>query len=253
MMYNYVMKTNPLNQYLLYQLYHARVLVHSLKYDGKEEALHEFRVALRRIRSLIKLFLDDSVPFTKSLKTMMNATNTMRELDVLLNSISSAQFPKLFKQLSKHRQKIVQTLFTPAFVHQTLLLLDKSSDYFFQNDSYFISEILMQKTLTHYQHCLDTYESLEKNTKSKTLHHLRVQFKNARYGFEFLEIADIHEAKEIIEHCKTVQNSLGGIQDAVNQIKLLKQMRREYHTSEIKELLKQRKNSLEKLQKSHKS
>lgn len=253
MMYNYVMKTNPLNQYLLYQLYHARVLVHSLKYDGKEEELHEFRVALRRIRSLIKLFLDDSVPFTKSLKTMMNATNTMRELDVLLNSISSAQFPKLFKQLSKHRQKIVQTLFTPAFVHQTLLLLDESSDYFFQNDSYFISEILMQKTLTHYQHCLDTYESLEKNTKSKTLHHLRVQFKNARYGFEFLEIADIHEAKEIIEHCKTVQNSLGGIQDAVNQIKLLKQMRREYHTSEIKELLKQRKNSLEKLQKSHKS
>lgn len=253
MMYNYVMKTNPLNQYLLYQLYHARVLVHSLKYDGKEEELHEFRVALRRIRSLIKLFLDDSVPFTKSLKTMMNATNTMRELDVLLNSISSAQFPKLFKQLSKHRQKIVQTLFTPAFVHQTLLLLDESSDYFFQNDSYFISDILMQKTLTHYQHCLDTYESLEKNTKSKTLHHLRVQFKNARYGFEFLEIADIHEAKEIIEHCKTVQNSLGGIQDAVNQIKLLKQMRREYHTSEIKELLKQRKNSLEKLQKSHKS
>ena len=253
MMYNYVMKTNPLNQYLLYQLYHARVLVHSLKYDGKEEELHEFRVALRRIRSLIKLFFDDSVPFTKSLKTMMKATNTIRELDVLLKSISSAQLPKLFKQLSKHRQKIVQTLFTPAFVHQTLLLLDESSDYFFQNDSYFISEILMQKTLTHYQHCLDTYESLEKNTKSKTLHHLRVQFKNARYGFEFLEIADIHEAKEIIEHCKTVQNSLGGIQDAVNQIKLLKQMRREYHTSEIKELLKQRKNSLEKLQKSHKS
>jgi len=247
------MKTNPLNQYLLYQLYHARVLVHSLKYDGKEEELHEFRVALRRIRSLIKLFLDDSVPFTKSLKTMMNATNTMRELDVLLNSISSAQFPKLFKQLSKHRQKIVQTLFTPAFVHQTLLLLDESSDYFFQNDSYFISEILMQTILTHYQHCLDSYESLEKNTKPKTLHHLRIQFKDARYGFEFLEIADIHEAKEIIEHCKTVQNSLGGIQDAVNQIKLLKKMRREYHTSEVKELLKQRKDSLEKLQKSHKS
>lgn len=253
MMYNYVMKTNPLNQYLLYQLYHARVLIHSLKYDAKEEELHEFRVALRRIRSLIKLFLDDSVPFTKSLKIMMNATNTMRELDVLLKSISSAQFPKLFKQLSKHRQKIVQTLFTPTFVHQSLLLLDESSDYFFQNDSYFISEILMQKTLTHYQHCLDTYESLEKNTKPKTLHHLRVQFKDARYGFEFLEIADIHESKEIIEYCKTLQNNLGAIQDAANQIKLLKKMRHEYHTSEIKELLKQRKDSLEKLQKSHKS
>lgn len=247
------MKINPLNQYLLYQLYHARVLVHSLKYDGKEEELHEFRVALRRVRSLIKLFLDDSIPFAKTLKTMMKATNTIRELDVLLNSISPSQFPKLFKQLSKHRQEIFQTLFSPKFLHQILLLLDESSDYFFQNDSHFISEIFMQKVLTHYQHCLNTYESLEKNAKPKTLHHLRIQFKDARYGFEFLEIADIHEGKEIIEHCKKLQNSLGAIQDAVNQIKLLKKTHHEYHISEIKELLKQRKGALKKLQKSHKA
>jgi CHAD domain-containing protein len=51
------MEANPLIHYLLSGLQDARLLLHSLKEEETEEILHDFRVALRRIRSLSKLFL----------------------------------------------------------------------------------------------------------------------------------------------------------------------------------------------------
>ena len=241
------MEAHALTQYLLYQLYHARVSIHSLKYEGKEEQLHEFRVALRRIRSLVKLFLDDSLPFPKTLKTMMKITNPLREFDVLLDSLTPTQYPKLFKQLSKLRKESFITLFTPEFIDRTLFLMDEYSDLLSQANPNFISEILIQKVLTHYQQCLETYTALEHDAKPKQLHQLRIKFKDARYGFEFLEVSEIHKCRAIILRCKKMQNTLGAVQDAVNQVKWLKNFYQEYPSSEAKDLLRKRKKVLKEL------
>lgn len=106
---------------------------------------------------------------------------------------------------------------------------------------------MIQKVLTHYQHCLDSYLALETDADPKTLHRLRIEFKDARYGFEFLEISDLHHCKEVISHCKQLQNSLGAIQDTVNQINLLKKIYQQYPLAETKELLQKRKKELQKL------
>jgi CHAD domain-containing protein len=251
--YNGSMEANKLILYLLYQLYHARVILHSLKEGEREEDIHEFRVTLRAVRSLATLFLENSIPFPKALKTPMQATNPIRELDVLIHSLSRSKYPKLFKHLTKLRKEKFKTLFTPSYIQETLFRIDEYSSLLLQNNPECISEILIQKVLTHYQHCLDTLRTLESDTDPKTLHHLRIKFKDARYGFEFLEISDIHHCREIISHCKQLQNILGAIQDTVNQIDLLTTIYQEYPSTEVKELLKKEKKVLQKLKESTQS
>lgn len=241
------MEASTLTRYLLYQLYHARVILHSLQYEGKEEQLHDFRIALRHIRSLVKLFTNDTVPFPKPLKEVMKATNPIRELDVLLGSLSPSHSPKLFKHLTKLRQESFTTLFTPEFAAQTLLLLEEYATLLHQSNPRFIPEIMIQRVLTQYQHCLDTYHTLEPGTKSKTLHRLRIEYKDARYGFEFLEISDLHPCRELILLCKQRQNQLGAVQDAANQIKWLKKLIHEFPSPEVKEILRKRKKALQRL------
>jgi CHAD domain-containing protein len=247
------MEASKLTQYLLYQLYHARVLLHSLKDNGKVDQIHEFRVTLRCIRSLIKLFLDKSLPFPKILKSAMQETNSIRELDVLIRSLSRSKYPKLFRYLVKLRKQSLKTLFTPAYLNKTLSLMNEYSTLISESNPDFISEILIQKVLTHYQHCLDSYLALESNADPKTLHRLRIEFKDARYGFEFLEISDLHHCTELISHCKELQNTLGAIQDTVNQIDLLKKIYLEFPSSETKELLQKQKKELQKLKETTRS
>ncbi len=241
------MEPNKLTQYLLYQLYHTRVLLHSIQENGGVEQIHEFRVTLRCIRSLVKLFLKGSIPFPKILKTAMQETNSIRELDVLINSLARSKYPKLFKHLSKLRKQSFKLVFTPTYLNKTLSLIDEYSNLVAQNNPDFISEILIQKVLTHYQHCLDSFLALDSNADPKTLHRLRIEFKDARYGFEFLEISDLHHCTEVISHCKQLQNTLGAIQDTVNQIDLLKKIYLEFPSSEVKELLQKQKKELQKL------
>ncbi len=240
------MEANRLTRYLNYQLYHARVLLHALQYSAKEEQIHEFRVTLRRLRSLVKLFLAPSIPFPKALKRAMQETNAIRELDVLLGSLSHSKYPKLFKYLLKLRKKSLKTLFTPKYIDNTLQLIDEYTSLISEANPDFLSEILIQKVLTHYQHCLDTYLALKPDSDPKTLHRLRIEFKDARYGFEFLEIADLHHCQEVITHCKQLQNSLGKLQDTVNQIDLLKKIGQELPIPEVKELLEKQKKELQK-------
>lgn len=241
------MEANVLIRYLLYQIYHARLMLHSFSLRKKRDDLHEFRIALRQIRSLSKLFLDDTIPFPNALKAAVKATNPIRELDVLISTLSSLEYPKLLKQLSKIRKNTFKSLFTPKYVRQTSLLLDEYYDQVSQIDLHVIPEILVQKVLTHYQHCLSTYKSLEEDAKPKTLHRLRISFKDARYGFEFLNVSDIHKSQKIIQHCKQMQTSLGAVQDALNQVEWLETLYQSHPSPALKELLQKQTKALKKL------
>jgi len=171
----------------------------------------------------------------------MQETNSIREVDVLINSLQRSKYPKLLKYLSKLRKQKYSALLDSQYLNKTLLLIDEYSSLISQNNPDFIHEILIQKVLTHYQHCLDSYLGLESTADSKALHRLRIEFKDARYGFEFLEISDLHQCSEVIAHCKELQNALGAIQDKVNQIDLLKKIYQEFPSSEVKELLQKQK------------
>ena len=211
------------------------------------EHLHEFRIALRQTRSLVKLFLEDAIPFPSALKAAIKATNPIRELDVLMSAISSSEYPKLFKQLAKIRRDTLNSLFTPEFIEQVSGLLDEYYDLISKTNPHFIPEILVQRVLTHYQHCISTHKALQEDAKPKILHRLRIEFKDARYGFEFLDNSHIHPSAKLIQHCKQLQNSLGAVQDALNQVEWLEKLYQSHPSNSLKELLKKQTKALKAL------
>jgi CHAD domain-containing protein len=99
----------------------------------------------------------------------------------------------------------------------------------------------------HFEQCLRVYHSMDENASQKEVHRLRVDFKNARYGFEFLREAGLWDEPEKISACKKLQTALGAVQDAYNQIDWLKKLYRRHPCSETEKLLKERKSGLKKL------
>ncbi len=238
---------NKLIPYLLYLLYHTRIQLQSLRFGRDAERIHELRVTLRKIRSLNKLFVETPHPYLKFLKTTMESTNTLRDLDVLLESLSRSRTPAIVKTLAKQRKNRFDALFTPTYIDKTLIIIDAYSTALMEEENFLLSDVLIQKVLNHYEHCLESYLALKKGADPKTLHQLRIRFKDARYGFEFLEISGIHHCQELIVHCKEFQTLLGAIQDKVNQITLLKELSKESPSLELEELIKKEKKKLQKL------
>ncbi len=153
----------------------------------------------------------------------------------------------MLKQLSKIRKDTVTTLITSEFAGEVSTLLDEYYDVISHTNPSFIPEILIQRVLTHYQHCITTHKSLKKDAKPKTLHRLRIGFKDARYGFEFLDSSDIHASGKLIQHCKQMQNNLGAVQDALNQVEWLEKLSQSHPSSSLNELLRKQTKALKKL------
>ena len=59
------------------------------------ELLHQFRVAIRRTRSLLKLYLSAHYALHESLKSIVQRTNVLRELDVFVASLDAVLYPDL--------------------------------------------------------------------------------------------------------------------------------------------------------------
>ena len=238
---------NPLSRYITYQLYHAGILLGAAAREGKEEQIHQFRVALRRSRSLVKLYLDTSVPFPKELKSAVKATNAIRELDVLIASINPSKYPETLKTLQQMRGEYFDDHVTDDFRRSTLESLRRYEDLLCGADPDIPEQELVERVEAHFSSSLDAYRSISDKTTQKELHTLRVDFKNARYGFEFLRDEGIAEEAEKIGECKNLQNILGEVQDGYNQIEWLEMLYKRRPCGETKKLLKKRKKGLEKL------
>lgn len=239
------MKPTPLTQYLLYQLYHARVMFLKYRSEHRAETLHSFRIAIRKIRSISKLLLDTDLVFPPMLKEGVKATNDLRELDVLIASLD--KYPKIRKELLRYQPKLFEERLNDLF---SAALLQNLEDYYtliFEADPPIFREIAVQKILTHYQHCLDELNALTGDEKPKDLHKLRIKFKDARYGFEFLDFTELHPSAELIDYCKVMQERLGKVQDYVNQLDWLETFAAENPALNLAELIENRSKKLKKL------
>ena len=244
------MKPTPLTQYLLYQLYHGRINFQQFRKDRNPASLHAFRIAIRKVRSISKLLLDETFSFPPFLKEGVKATNTLRELDVLIGSLD--KYPKIRKELLLIRPKQLDERLSELFCEALLQNMDATYTLIYENDPAIYREIAVQKVLTHYQHCLDELNALTGDETPKDLHKIRIMFKDARYGFEFLNISDLHPSSELIDYCKTMQEKLGHVQDYVNQLEWLTTFATENPALDLRELIVKRKKKLKKLKESAK-
>ncbi len=247
------MRLNILTQYMTYQLYHALVMLREISMSKKSDDVHEFRVAIRRVRSILKLYAIEAPVFPDALKAAVKATNAIRELDVLLDSIDKTKYPKTHSHLSTLRREEADVLFSDTFKHETSKILWEYYDLLNKTNPSLVTKTLIQTVEKAYREALKEYDAIDENTPQKQLHRLRVRFKNLRYGLEFLAINALkNEEKKIVE-CKSVQNTLGAVQDAYNQIAWLKELEKRFPSDETKKLLVKRKQKLKRLKAANRS
>lgn len=240
------MKISSLTKYLLYQLYRARLLIGDVG-PQKPESLHQLRVALRRVRSLTKLYCPDSLPFPKPLKNLLKTTNSLRELDVLILSIDPESHKRVRLKLAEICAEEYRLGFNEAFQKELAAALDDFYDTVASLNPDPLGDTLIEKAQEHYHESILRYEALPPDASRKVIHALRIRFKISRYALEFLHESGLKNEKEKLLECKHYQNRFGEIQDLYNQIRWLKRFYKEHPIHRLGKLLKERKKMLKKL------
>jgi CHAD domain-containing protein len=195
------------------------------------EAVHDMRVAFRRLNSALRLF-KPYLPNKRAKKIrgvmeqLRDLLGAARNLDVLLQDLHAyqAQAPV---QESEQLEKIAVAWRTGRAGQQTALtaLLD-SPDYqtwrdrmdaFLEatdDDAPRVSDVLPALVWKQYG-AVRAYETHLDSATLQDLHALRIDIKRLRYTLEFFADAFTEKPKTLIEPLVTLQDHLGSIQDAV--------------------------------------
>ncbi len=247
------MQTDTLVTYLIYQLRSAKGLLPRLAFTDDPEDIHRFRVALRRSRSLLKLYAPDFYAIEEVLKTIFKPTNTLRELDVLLLSINNVKYPNLYKQLQAYRDEQYKTTLTAAYITRSRSVLKQLIDELQKIDTVHSDRMLIKKARKYAEKADSAYSKIGPKSRSKELHKLRIAYKSVRYALEFLKESGLTYEKKRLKHAKQRQEELGALQDAHNQLEILRSFCETCSSAECMTLYKLRKKAYKKLLKATRS
>ncbi len=214
----------------------AQILVQSqaLRLHRRPEAVHQTRVALRRLRALISLFASilagpDLAAVKASLKSVAQALGPARDLDVLIADLSrldpapQALIAALSDQQAKAYDAACQMIEAPAFGQAMVSILR-------------FLELGHWRTATGLQghrrdrsvakHARKTLKGLRRTLKRQgrglitmsapQMHALRIHAKKLRYGLEMF--ASLYPKQEqarlaLLKTVKTLQDQLGAAND----------------------------------------
>jgi len=243
------MKNEPLREYLAFQFNSALQNSPKISYCADIEYLHKFRVAIRRSRSLLKLFQPNAYAFNAILKELAQKTNELRELDVFLDSLDPIAYPKLSKKIRKYRKKRFVEICNDTFNQTTIKKLRQLHDEIQVLSLPNKKKELIESTEKFYSEGLRAFHDLHKDTSNEALHELRIKFKTSRYALEFLHRCNLRNKRKDIEECKQIQDHLGEVQDTANQIDWLEHFCESNPCKECRQLIKERKAYLNLLKK----
>lgn len=243
------MEHSPLSDYLTDQIDNAVRLLQTIERDGEPDDIHQLRVSIRRIRSLLRLYGEHLPPFPVEIRQFVQQTNSIREIDVLLSHINPDKYPKTFKRLRILRKKYYRLSFDPTTLQKITVLLQHYHEKLSRSN--LKAEPLRWIALaeTNYHIARISYQSLSRKTPQKELHALRIRFKIARYALEFIDKSGLKGESEKISECKVFQERLGAVQDTFNQLIWLKKIYRKKLMHEIRSLTRKREKSVKKLKK----
>lgn len=216
--------------------------------DIDVEFLHDFRVALRRARSLLSQFRQLFPPAIQAqlkaeLKQMAQWTNELRDLDVylldepnyraLLPEKLEADSAPLFAYLRQKRVKALATAVAhlQADTAQTMLaswqqLLSQPADDPILAEP--ILPIAQKRIYKQYKRILKDGRALLKHGEEAKLHALRIQCKKLRYLLEFFApLFPPTKIATLINQLKMLQANLGQINDLYIQELYLLQLAEE--------------------------
>ena len=238
-----------LKSYLIDQLTTAKKQLLSIGPDADTEALHRFRVALRRFRSVLdaytkQLYAPDAVS-----KSIVKVTNPLRETDVFLASVDPALYPKLHAALTTFRRQQYKQIWKP----DTAERFDRSLDTLIADLSKLDFDPPEKKLLRTGKKLYDAADKARKklctDSEEKLIHETRLKYKQARYVLEFLNASGLEETPKKIKKVKKLLDHFGAIQDAANQLEWLRAFCGEHPSDECTTLFAEREKELKKLKK----
>jgi CHAD domain-containing protein len=201
------------------------------------EDVHDMRVAIRRMRStirLLKLYVKQKYirAHNRDLRRLGQVLGDVRDLDVMIEQIRVYQ-----SSLDAEEQAALQTVVEALTARRDEARADLN-DYFdsraYQRLIISFCDFLMQplpershdSQVSPYQvrHVLPAliydrlsavraYDTVVHQADAKTLHALRIEFKRLRYLLSLFQDVLGQQAGEVIEEIKTIQDHLGHLND----------------------------------------
>jgi CHAD domain-containing protein len=204
------------------------------------EALHDMRVATRRLRSAFEVFRDAFEPkalkpYLKGLRATGRALGSVRDLDVLMEKAQSyiESIPKdkyhdlapMFEDWNEKREAARVKMFRylasegyQTFKYNFNIFLNTPGvgvrKYSSEQPTPLLVGELAPVLIYTYLASVKAYEPYLENPSLERLHSLRIEFKKLRYTVEYFQEILGESAKEVIDDLKKVQDHLGDLNDA---------------------------------------
>lgn len=204
------------------------------------EALHDMRVATRRIRAAFRVFeagfkQKAAKPLVAGLQKTARILGRVRDLDVLMEKLQEYQqllpqteqaglHPLLESWAAKRKQARQEMM---GYLDSKKYRRFKQDFLKFVTTAGLGAKAVAENTPTPYQlrhvapsltyqryEAVHAYENVLQNASFDTLHQLRITFKSLRYTLEFMEEILGDESQMVIDEVKTLQDHLGEMNDA---------------------------------------
>lgn len=220
----------------------ARLFEAGMLEDRDTEFVHQYRVSLRKLRSLISLMKKalpegEAEALKAQLAKLASATGTLRDLDVflleqrqyqaLLPANYHAGFAALIKAVERDRKKALQATrkgLQAASYETTCARLRKrlsaKPKFLTAMGAKPVQAVASQKILARYNKIGDMAAALGPHSPDDDVHEIRIECKKLRYMLEFFaELYPAKHSKPLIQALKALQDLLGQFNDyAVQQI-----------------------------------
>jgi len=210
------------------------------------DALHEMRVATRRLRAAFRDFrnaFDQEIvePLVEDVQWLADLLGQVRDLDVFLEWLNNyaAIVPsaerRFVRQVIKNRQgarqeehaTLIAGLNSPRYEELKhafrLRVLGKS--VLCPNENEPLVELAESKIKAHLKRVRQLGKKADLN-HLKRLHLLRIEYKRMRYTSEFFSSLFSNFPKKLIDRSRDIQDLLGAVHDSYVQSEFLKDMRR---------------------------
>lgn len=205
--------------------------------DIDTEFLHDYRVSLRKIRSVVSLFsgvfkADETARLKTLLGDLTRRTNGLRDLDVyllereeyfrLVPPVTHAGLRLLFTKFAAERkdeQKKVKSFLKSRAYGRRIAGLQKlfagmdtlgSGPAAQENSLAFARRLILKR----YRKVCKTARDLDENTPDPVIHRLRINCKKLRYLMEFFApLFPAEEIRQLVKSLKALQDNLGKFND----------------------------------------
>jgi CHAD domain-containing protein len=235
----------------------ARTQEEGLIADIDSEFLHQYRVQLRKARSLVSLFKKDLPSpayhqLKSSLKELGQRTNLLRDLDVFLldhdqylTMLPESLHPGL-EQACRHIhrlrkrtwQKVVTALDSADYRDKMDEINQALSSPRLQTRGKKLKQRVDHHIVRQHRHICTSVSTLSTSSSDDAIHQLRIECKKLRYLLElFAELYPRKPLKVLTRELKALQETLGRFNDFTVQHQFLHQLASEVRDSDQKSSL----------------